>query len=408
MSPTRHAFRRRIIPILVDLAPFLLVLHAALSSSAAFSPVVIVAVSLALFLASLLLNRSPHACVDALAFPLTGTLRGRWVWITGATQGLGESLALRCAELGASVVVSGRTAERCEDVALECLSRGAPRVRTVPLDLYDGREKLAEAVREAFEGVAEEDEEASVDIFVNCAGGSQASSALAGEDEEVDRMIFQLNALGAISLTKEVAKAMTKRQIVQGGKRRKFAPRIVGVCSVASKVPAPGQATYAAAKSAYAAFLNSMRSEIADTGVKVVCVYPGPIATGTDGKERVIFRSRLSASSPGAQRVGAASPSSNAKRTQSPPSQSSPSTKGRMSVPFVTEEIIRSTIAGADELILAPPAIMFLASVVRFAPTLAYAILDLVGPRRASKADAGENIYDLSSRRRVKKSSSTM
>ena len=79
-----------------------------------------------------------------------------------------------------------------------------------------------------------------------------------------------------------------------------------------------------------------------------------------------------------------------------------------MSVPFVTEEIIRSTIAGADELILAPPAIMFLASVVRFAPTLAYAILDLVGPRRASKADAGENIYDLSSRRRVKKSSSTM
>jgi dehydrogenase/reductase SDR family protein 7 len=221
-------------------------------------------------------------------------------------------------------------------------------------------------------------------------------------------MIFQLNALGAISLTKEVAKAMTKRQIVQGGKRRKFAPRIVGVCSVASKVPAPGQATYAAAKSAYAAFLNSMRSEIADTGVKVVCVYPGPIATGTDGKERVIFRSRLSASSPGAQRVGAASPSSNAKRTQSPPSQSSPSTKGRMSVPFVTEEIIRSTIAGADELILAPPAIMFLASVVRFAPTLAYAILDLVGPRRASKADAGENIYDLSSRRRVKKSSSTM
>lgn len=400
--PTLDAFRRRIVPLLVDLAPFALVSHAVLSSSAAFSPSVI-AFILALFLASLLLNRSPHACVDALAFPLTGNLRGRWVWITGATQGLGEALALRCAELGASVVVSGRTAERCEDVALECLSRGAPRVRTVPLDLYEGREKLAEAVREAFEGVAEEDEEASVDVFVNCAGGSQASSALAGEDEEVDRMIFQLNALGAISLTKEVAKAMTKR----GGKRREFAPRIVGVCSVASKVPAPGQATYAAAKSAYAAFLNSMRSEIADTGVKVVCVYPGPIATGADGKERVIFRSRLSASSPGARRVGAApSPSPNAKRTQSPPQSSKTSTKGRMSVPFVTEEIVRSIIAGSDELVLAPPAIMFLTCVIRFVPTLGYAILDLVGPRRASKADAGENIYDLtSSRRRVEKSS---
>ena len=61
-----------------------------------------------------------------------------------------------------------------------------------------------------------------------------------------------------------------------------------------------------------------------------------------------------------------------------------------MSVPFVTEEIVRSIIAGSDELVLAPPAIMFLTSVIRFAPTLGYAILDLAPVLQASQRGLNE------------------
>ena len=165
-----------------------------------------------------------------------------------------------------------------------------------------------------------------------------------------------------------------------------MAPKIVGVCSVASKVPAPGQSVYAAAKSAYAAFLNSLRSEIANTGVKVVCVYPGPIATGMNGQERVIFRKNMADSTP--------SPSAS-KTAMSRKAARPPSTKGRMNVDYVAAHVVRSALADVDELVLAPQPIMALTYCVRFFPTLAYAALDVIGPKRARRADAGENMYDL-------------
>ena len=306
-------------------------------------------------------------------------LRGRAVWITGASQGLGEATARACARLGARVVVSGRRAERCAEVAEECARLGAASAKCVVFDVCGTRSELSEACERAFEAAG-----GTVDVFVNAAGGSQACSALAGDDEDVDKALFQLNAIGAISLTKEVAKRM-----VAAARRRKagsIAPKIVGVCSVASKVPAPGQSVYAAAKSAYAAFLNSLRSEIANTGVKVVCVYPGPIATGMNGQERVIFRKNMADSTP--------SPSAS-KTAISRTAARPPSTKGRMNVDYVAARIVRSTLADVDELVLAPQPIMALTYCVRFFPTLAYAALDVIGPKRARRADAGENMYDL-------------
>ena len=225
--------------------------------------------------------------------------RGRCAWITGASQGLGEDIALELAARGAFLILSGRREARLREVAEACVARGAMAVEILVLDMYSDRGVMKRTVQKAYDLAKSmgkmHDSSASrtVDIFIHCAGGSQAASALSGEDEDVDKAIFQLNCLGPISLTKEVGRMMTNDPNASEFKR------IVAVCSVAAKVPSPGQASYAAAKSGYAAFLNSLRSEIADTGVRVVCVYPGPIATGVKaGQERVIFRATLDASSP--------------------------------------------------------------------------------------------------------------
>jgi dehydrogenase/reductase SDR family protein 7 len=66
-----------------------------------------------------------------------------------------------------------------------------------------------------------------------------------------------------------------------------------------------------------------------------------------------------------------------------------------MNVDYVAARIVRSALADVDELVLAPQPIMALTYCVRFFPTLAYAALDVIGPKRARRADAGENMYDL-------------
>ncbi|CAL55324.1 Short-chain dehydrogenase/reductase SDR [Ostreococcus tauri] len=380
-----RAFARagRFIPLCVDLAPAVAAGALIVAPDTAVALRALAGVVLAACAASLAFGRSSPSSAFARASRTHG--RGRVVWITGATQGLGEAMAMRYAELGATVIASGRDLERCEDVATRCRRAGASSAHAVAFDVSGTREEINEATRKAF-AVAN-----GVDVFVHCAGGSQAASALDGDDNtgEVDRALFQLNALGAIAITKEVAKAMVNN-IRSGGdsSRSSFAPTIVGVCSAASKLPAPGQAVYAAAKSAYAAFLNSLRSEIADTGVRVTCAYPGPIATGMNGQERVVFRRDMASSSP--------SPGA-AKKTKShaPDTSSASKIKGRMPVDRVARDIIAAAAVGHDEIVLAPQPIMALTYFIRFAPTLAYAILDLVGPKRARKADAGENMYIL-------------
>jgi hypothetical protein len=66
-----------------------------------------------------------------------------------------------------------------------------------------------------------------------------------------------------------------------------------------------------------------------------------------------------------------------------------------MDVDYVAKTVVRSTIAEFDEIVLAPQPIMALSYFARFFPALAYAVLDVIGPTRARKADSGENIYDL-------------
>ena len=128
--------------------------------------------------------------------------RGKTVWITGASQGLGEELALHLGSMGAKLILSSRREETLRRVCEAATAAGAADARALTLDARAGsaamREKgaaalaLAKDMAGAGDGVDGTDADIGVDYLFHVAGGSQHAAA---EDtaDEVDRDMFELN-----------------------------------------------------------------------------------------------------------------------------------------------------------------------------------------------------------------------
>lgn len=183
----------------------------------------------------------------------------RVVWITGASSGIGASLARAFAAEGAAVILSARRAER-----LEALRAALPRpddVLVLPLDVSDGAaiEQAAEQA-EAWRG--------RVDLLINNAGVSQRSLV---EETEMDtvRWVMEINYFGVVHLTRRVLPGMLARG---GG-------HIVNISSVAGYVATPMRSVYASSKHALRAYSDALRAEVSGRGVDVTVICPGYIRT---------------------------------------------------------------------------------------------------------------------------------
>lgn len=185
-------------------------------------------------------------------------LKNRTVWITGASSGIGEALALQAAEQGAKLVLSARRTAELERVRSLC--RKADSIAVLPLDLtkFDAAEAAASAA--SFFG--------PVDILVNNAGWSQRS-LLVDTDMAVYRQIMELDFFAPVALTKAVVPAMRERR---GG-------HVVMIASVAGKIGAPLRTGYCAAKHALSGFTEAARAELWREGLKFTAVYPGFVRT---------------------------------------------------------------------------------------------------------------------------------
>src|SRR6267378_2444503 len=119
--------------------------------------------------------------------------RGKVVWITGASSGIGEALALAFSREGANVVLSSRNAAELERVREAC-DGGADRHSVLPIDLTHDHSFPAavSAVLQRFD---------RVDVLVHSGGVSQRSLAM-NTDLATDRAIMELNFFGTIALTK--------------------------------------------------------------------------------------------------------------------------------------------------------------------------------------------------------------
>lgn len=193
----------------------------------------------------------------------TKKLRNKIVWITGASSGIGEALALRMAEAGARPILSARREERLRQVADRCEKTGAE-VRVLPLDLADlaSLPSRAEAARALF---------GRIDVLVNNGGMSQRATALE-TDFRVDRLFMDVNYFSAVALTKAILPSM----IGHGS------GHIVVTSSILGKYSVQTRSAYAASKHALHGFFDSLRCEMAVEGhpIGITLICPGWVRTG--------------------------------------------------------------------------------------------------------------------------------
>lgn len=187
-------------------------------------------------------------------------LRGKTVIVTGASSGIGRETARLFARAGSNLVLAARDRERLHRLAEQLEGYGG-RVLVVATDVTERQavERLAAMTAE---------ELGRVDILVNNAGLGLHALLAEGSMENV-RHLFEVNVFGAINCIQAVVPYM----------KRQRSGQIINVSSIAGKIAAPFEGAYAATKFALTAISDALRLELADYGIRVIAVYPGPIET---------------------------------------------------------------------------------------------------------------------------------
>ena len=186
--------------------------------------------------------------------------RGKTVWITGASSGIGAALARLFAEEGARVIISSHEAEELEGVRkqLESVSRD---IHTLVFNLA-----YPEEVKTAADKVLEEF--GRVDVLMNNGGISTRAVAI-DTPLEVDRRVMEIDYFSGVILTK----ALLPKMIENGYGH-------IGVTStIAGKFGFPLRTAYSAAKHALFGFYKSLWAENKDKGIRVTIFSPGRVRT---------------------------------------------------------------------------------------------------------------------------------
>lgn len=181
------------------------------------------------------------------------------VWITGASSGIGEALALALIEQGAEVIASSSSVEKLQ-ISKTKVSN-PDKFHIIPLDLTKP-ETIEPIAKQAIEQFGR------IDILVNNAGISQRSLVL---DTPIanDRKVMEIDYFGTVILTKAVLPQMLK----QGGGHILCTSSIVGVFGF------PLRSAYSAAKHALHGFFESLRLEYYKQNIKVSIIIGGRINT---------------------------------------------------------------------------------------------------------------------------------
>jgi dehydrogenase/reductase SDR family member 7B len=183
------------------------------------------------------------------------------VWITGASSGIGEALALALAQQGAHLILSARNEAELNRVAAQAHAQGAASVTVQVLDLAQHNlipEVAAQLLRQY----------GKIDLLINNGGISQR--ALAKDTTlDVDKKLMAVNYFGTVALTKAVLPSMVTHQL----------GHIATITSLTGKFGSPYRSSYAASKHALHGFFDSLRAELADTPIRVTLICPGFVRT---------------------------------------------------------------------------------------------------------------------------------
>ncbi len=186
--------------------------------------------------------------------------KNKTVWITGASSGIGQALAVEFARHGAHLLLSARRLDRLNAVAATCRQHGG-KALILPFDLAETA-TLPEVAAEAGARMG------PVDILCHVGGVGQRGLALE-TDAAVARKIMDVDFWAAVELTRAVLPGMARRGSGQ----------IVVLSGVLGKFGAPRRSAYAAAKHAMHGWFESLREETLGTGVEITMLVPGWVRT---------------------------------------------------------------------------------------------------------------------------------
>lgn len=187
-------------------------------------------------------------------------LAGQRIILTGASEGIGRALALALAAAGARVALAARDRGRLDSLAQECRARGSEAL-PVPTDISNEQDcewLVAETVK-AFGGV---------DTLIHNAGVTMWSRFDALQDLSIFETLMRVNYLGPVYLTSQALPHLKQSKGL-----------IVAVASLAGLTGVPERSGYAASKHAMIGFFDSLRIELAGSGVDVSVIAPDFVVT---------------------------------------------------------------------------------------------------------------------------------
>ena len=193
---------------------------------------------------------------------MPGLLDGKVVVISGVGPALGTTLARRCADAGADLVLAARTVDRLDDLAKEVAGMGR-RALAVGTDITDDAQ-VDNLVREALDAYGK------VDVLINNAFRVPSMKPFAQTTFEHMRDAIELTVFGALRLIQGFTSALAQSK--------------GSVVNVNSMVVRHSQAKYGAykmAKSALLAMSQTLATELGEQGIRVNSVLPGYIWGGT-------------------------------------------------------------------------------------------------------------------------------
>jgi 3-oxoacyl-[acyl-carrier protein] reductase len=190
-------------------------------------------------------------------------LAGQVAVVTGAGRGIGRSIALKLAELGAHTVLCGRSRDTLEQTAVAITEAGG-KTSAIQCDVADLRSvgSLAERVEQNFQ---------RLDVLVNNAGIGGTAGPLHQLSPEVWDEVMNTNLRGVYYCIRALAPLMIRSKSGSG--------HIINISSLAGKNPLPNLAAYAASKWGLNGLSYSVAEELRTHNIRVSVICPGSVHT---------------------------------------------------------------------------------------------------------------------------------